>query len=107
MIISKSAFLHNICKVFDDEECIITPLIPDDFLGWAARIAADAKILWCRSHRSESNLPNHLSNKKMLQLMLYDTSNVSLSQRYVIGSYTPTTYELHYFEELIFWDHNE
>ena len=39
----------------------------------------------------------------MLQLMLYDTSNVSLSERYVIGSYTPTTYELHYFEELIFF----
>jgi len=33
MIISKLAFLHNTCKVFDDEECIITPLIPDDFLG--------------------------------------------------------------------------
>ena len=45
MIISKLAFLHNTCKVFDDEECIITPVIPDDFLGWAAHIAADAVIL--------------------------------------------------------------
>ena len=107
MIISKSAFLQKTCKVFDDEECIITQVIPEDFLGWASLIAADAKILWCRSHRSESNLPNHLSNKKMLQLMRYDTSNVSLSQRYVNGSYTTTTYELHYFKELIFWDHNE
>ena len=69
MIISKSAFLQNTCKIFDDKECIITPVIPDDFLGWAARIAADTEILWCRSHWSESNLPNHLSNKKMLQLM--------------------------------------
>ena len=102
MIISKLAFLYNTYKVFDDKECIITPVIPEDFLGWAARIAAEAKILWCRSHRSESNLPNHLSNKTMLQLMLYDTSNVSLSERYVISSYNPTTYELHYFEELIF-----
>ena len=102
MIISKSAFLQKTCKVFDDEECILTPVIPDDFLGRAAHIAADAKILWWGSHRSESNLPNHLSNKKMLQLMLCDISNVSLSQRYVIGSYTPATYELHYFEELIF-----
>ena len=107
MIISKSAFLHNTCKLFDDEEFIITPVILDDFLGWAAHIAAGAKILWCRSNRSESNLPNHLSNKTMLQLMLYDTSNVSLSQRYVIGSYTPSTDELHYFKELIFWDQNE
>ena len=38
----------------------------------------------------------------MLQLMLCDISNVSLSQGYVIGSYTPATYELHYFKELIF-----
>ena len=38
----------------------------------------------------------------MLQLILYEISNISLSQRYVIGSYTPATYELHYFEELIF-----
>jgi len=33
MIISKSAFLQNTCKVFDDEECIITQVIPEDFLG--------------------------------------------------------------------------
>ena len=45
MIISKSAFLQNTCKVFDDEECIITQVIPEDFLGWATLIAADAKIL--------------------------------------------------------------
>ena len=45
MIISKLAFFHNTCKVFDDEERILTPVIPDDFLGWAARIAADVKIL--------------------------------------------------------------
>ena len=102
MIISKLAFLYNTCKVFDDEECNIAPVIPDAPLWWVARIAAEAKILWCRSHRSESNLSNHLSNKTMLQLMLYDISNVSLSQRYVIGSYPPATYELHYFEELIF-----
>ena len=41
MIISKSEFLQNTCKVFDDEECIITQVIPEDFLGWATLIAAD------------------------------------------------------------------
>ena len=53
MIISKLAFLHNTCKVFDDEECITTPVIPDDSLGWAAHIAADAKIL-CVGHTDPS-----------------------------------------------------
>jgi hypothetical protein len=33
MIISKSAFLQKPSKVFDDEECIITQVIPEDFLG--------------------------------------------------------------------------
>ena len=44
MIISKLAFLYNTYKVFDDEEYIITPVIPEDFLGWATLIAADANF---------------------------------------------------------------
>ena len=34
----------------------------------------------------------------MLQLILYEISNISLSQRYVIGYYTPTTYEFTLFQ---------